>query len=374
MKFNVIGRSVYGKLQYQVSNIEKRSNNFNEWKLPFPMKEYYKKMLSLVDEAVGFSQIAEAQALVLKYEQQYEEVRNKVYAIKQTMEEKQDLLSEMRRKLDRCDRHDERYLLLVADEHKILLSSRQLLRDFNAAEQQERQMFRLYSGAVRLSHERERLNGQRTKYWSIIASIGGTILGFTFSSLITHSRLEGMSSVTQSAISQVLLEMHATLEEHQTSMISQLHSLNEAVIKNEGDVSSDTKGSAAVKKIEHKIEEVISFLKLLNENTQKLSVDNEKLLKELVERIIKYLSQSKKTQDIKVDNVQIEDHLETSIRATENTKVNSLNEDETILNTNLAPQENVGGSEKNLNSKSFNILLVLSTLSFVAISYWKELF
>ena len=59
----------------------------------------------------------------------------------------------------------------------ISLLAKHLHREFDSAEQQERQLFRLYSGAVRLSHERERLNGERTKYWSLIASVGGTILG-----------------------------------------------------------------------------------------------------------------------------------------------------------------------------------------------------
>ena len=60
----------------------------------------------------------------MKYEQQFENARNKVHSIKQVMEEKQDLLNEMRHKLDRCDRHNESYLLLVADEHKLLLNSK----------------------------------------------------------------------------------------------------------------------------------------------------------------------------------------------------------------------------------------------------------
>jgi len=41
----------------------------------------------------------------------------------------------------------------------------------------ERTLFVEYSAAVRLSHEKERSRVERTKYWSIIASVSGTVLG-----------------------------------------------------------------------------------------------------------------------------------------------------------------------------------------------------
>ena len=59
----------------------------------------------------------------------------------------------------------------------MLFIVKKLQRDYNAAEEIERQKFLLYSSAVRLSHEKERARVERTKYWSIIGSVTGTIIG-----------------------------------------------------------------------------------------------------------------------------------------------------------------------------------------------------
>ena len=52
-----------------------------------------------------------------------------------------------------------------------------LKKAHDVAEDLERRHFMEYSSAVRLSHEKERSRVERTKYWSIIGSVSGTIIG-----------------------------------------------------------------------------------------------------------------------------------------------------------------------------------------------------
>lgn len=54
----------------------------------------------------------------------------------------------------------------------------------------ERDQFALLSGAVRNSHERERLRAERTKHWSVIGSIGGAALGILGSTVVNYIRLK----------------------------------------------------------------------------------------------------------------------------------------------------------------------------------------
>ena len=51
------------------------------------------------------------------------------------------------------------------------------MKSFNSTVNKERTAFVQFSSAVRLSHEKERSRAERTKYWSIIGSVSGTILG-----------------------------------------------------------------------------------------------------------------------------------------------------------------------------------------------------
>lgn len=62
---------------------------------------------------------------------------------------------------------------------------------YESAEHAERQQFIAYSSAVRLSHEKERARVERTKYWSIIASVSGTVFGRLFSFRIMRIFFEG---------------------------------------------------------------------------------------------------------------------------------------------------------------------------------------
>lgn len=54
---------------------------------------------------------------------------------------------------------------------------RALLADFRATEKQEYDYFSMLSFALRESHEKERAQAEKTKYWSIIGSIAGTLIG-----------------------------------------------------------------------------------------------------------------------------------------------------------------------------------------------------
>ncbi len=46
-----------------------------------------------------------------------------------------------------------------------------LMQEFRELERIERQKFSLLSAAVRDSHEKERAQAEKTKYWSVIGSV-----------------------------------------------------------------------------------------------------------------------------------------------------------------------------------------------------------
>lgn len=54
---------------------------------------------------------------------------------------------------------------------------RDLLTSFQVLEREERESFSQLSNAVRNSHEKERAQAEKTKYWSVIGSIIGAGIG-----------------------------------------------------------------------------------------------------------------------------------------------------------------------------------------------------
>ncbi|KAG7277114.1 hypothetical protein CRUP_031327 [Coryphaenoides rupestris] len=66
---------------------------------------------------------------------------------------------------------------------------------YEGAELSERQRFSLFSVAVRSSHEKERTRAERTKNWSLIGSLLGTLLGVLGSTYINRVRLQELRSL-----------------------------------------------------------------------------------------------------------------------------------------------------------------------------------
>ena len=138
------------------------------------------------DDLVGISDVQEAQMSVKKAENEFMTTRGQVQSALSSLSSVQEKLKEVRRKLDRIPRDDERYLALATEEHRILVEEKKIKSEYEHLEALERDQFALLSGAVRDSHERERARAERTKNWSVIGSVGGAALGKNTSALNSH--------------------------------------------------------------------------------------------------------------------------------------------------------------------------------------------
>jgi len=95
----------------------------------------------------------------------------------QQIQQVQQQLKTIHAELDKTSRGEDRYLHLITQEHAIIKQEKQLLDEFQHYEKSEREYFNYLSTAVRESHEKERAQSEKTKYWSIIGSICGAIIG-----------------------------------------------------------------------------------------------------------------------------------------------------------------------------------------------------
>lgn len=98
-----------------------------------------------------------------------------------------------------------RYLHLITQEHAILKEERKLNADFALMEREERDSFTMLSSCVKESHEKERAQAERTKYWSIIGSIIGTIIGIAGSSINNEFKMKELRKLVRLYYIYVLL-------------------------------------------------------------------------------------------------------------------------------------------------------------------------
>ena len=79
--------------------------------------------------------------------------------------------------MEKTHRGEDRYLVLVTQEHQVLKEEKNMQEEFKFFEKSEREYFSSLSNAVRDSHEKERAQAEKTKYWSVLGSIIGTCIG-----------------------------------------------------------------------------------------------------------------------------------------------------------------------------------------------------
>ncbi|KAK6752627.1 hypothetical protein RB195_003815 [Necator americanus] len=141
------------------------------------------------EDFIGIKAVKEAQEGVMLWEQKLSEAqlarRNKQMEIKSL----QSRLKEIHTELDRTSRGEDRYLHLLTEEHALIKKERGLLEQFEMLEATERESFHQLSNRVRASHERERERVEKTKWWSVSASLIGAIIGILGASIGNELRM-----------------------------------------------------------------------------------------------------------------------------------------------------------------------------------------
>lgn len=111
----------------------------------------------------------------------------------------QNKLQDLHAELDRIPIGDDKFLGLITQKHAVIKEERRLKEEFKLFEKNERENFAALSHTVRDSHEKERAQAEKTKYWSIIGSILGTMLGILGTSINNRMRMKELRNLVEEA-------------------------------------------------------------------------------------------------------------------------------------------------------------------------------
>ena len=112
-----------------------------------------------------------------------------------SINEVQAKLKSIRSELERTARGDDKYLALVTEEHSIIKEEFSLASQLENVERLEKEKFSRLTRAVRDSHEKERAQAEKTKYWSILGTICGTCLGILGTTINNRRRMKELRQI-----------------------------------------------------------------------------------------------------------------------------------------------------------------------------------
>merc|ERR1719348_1721325 len=149
------------------------------------------------EDFVGLTEVKAAQARVVEAEKRFintQELRRKSQA---NLTDIQKKIKDIHLELEKTHRGEDRYLVLVTQEHQVLKDEKQNQEEFKQFEKTERECFSALSNAVRDSHEKERSQAEKTKYWSVLGSILGTCIGIFGTTINNRMRMNELRRLVQ---------------------------------------------------------------------------------------------------------------------------------------------------------------------------------
>ncbi|KAI9556121.1 hypothetical protein GHT06_018694 [Daphnia sinensis] len=150
------------------------------------------------EDIVGLSEVKAAQHRVLQSENKFIKSQEDRRDVQRKLSFVQQKLHELHMELDRVPRGDDKYLALITQEHSVMKEEKYLKEEVQQLEKEERENFAILSNNLRDSHEKERAQAEKTKYWSIIGSVLGTIVGVFGTTVNNRLKMKELRDLVES--------------------------------------------------------------------------------------------------------------------------------------------------------------------------------
>ena len=156
-------------------------------------------MMKRYENFVGLTDVKNAQVRVQKTEKMFVKSQDDRRETQRLINEVQAKIKNLHTELERTHRGEDKYLELVTLEHTVLREERTYIEQLSLQERNEREAFSNLSRAVRDSHESERAQAEKTKYWAVLGSIIGTSLGVLGTTINNRLRMRELRQIVRDA-------------------------------------------------------------------------------------------------------------------------------------------------------------------------------
>ncbi|XP_028165517.1 uncharacterized protein LOC114356503 isoform X1 [Ostrinia furnacalis] len=218
------------------------------------------ELVSRYEKFTGVEEIMAIQNTVVEAQERFMVAQERRRELGRQVSDVEARLKELHSEIQNTMKGDDKYLQLCTEEHKLILQERALRALFSDAEREERELFATMSAAVKLGHERERAHAERNKYWYIVASIFGTVLGIAGSTI--NNRLK-------------MAEFRDMMEQQMARSASVLYTIAGGGTANKSDIADAMKTEFAYQVsgqqvTDHRQEQLAQNLRLMQENIDHL--------------------------------------------------------------------------------------------------------
>ncbi|XP_018336366.1 coiled-coil domain-containing protein 51-like isoform X1 [Agrilus planipennis] len=161
------------------------------------LNNWYVNFIGLAEVKKYQDRVVQVQAQLLETQEKRREIGKLLADIRIKSTQLQDEIHKHKREDDL-----DKFLEVMREETEILRKEKEVARQFNEYDRTERDLFTVFTNAVRESHEKQRSQLEYTKYLGLVLSIVGSFLTFCYSSLKKHElksfideKLSGYSNV-----------------------------------------------------------------------------------------------------------------------------------------------------------------------------------
>jgi len=177
-------------------------------------------IMTSYEDLIGIRQVKDAQGQVIQAEIRFGQAQEGRRAAQRELNSLETRLREVRYDLEKTPRGENHYLDLVKREMELIREERVLRDEFERQEKEERDLFGSLSSALRASHEKERAQTEKTKYWSVLGSMIGAVIGIVGATISSRLKMNELKGLVKD-----MAGNRGEAEERLTGLVSRVNSL-----------------------------------------------------------------------------------------------------------------------------------------------------